>query len=388
MKCTSTHTARFSFIWLPLFLVLSLVNCVESFEPEIKKYEDLLVIDGAISNIPGSVYVKLSKTSPYNERNRVLVNAASVTLMDDLDNKIKFLNSANGKYTPPDPDYAGQIGRSYKVTIETADGINCESQLEELKEPVPLDEVKYVFKDGANDTERGLQILIDVKNINNLNAYFYWEYTETWEFEVPLISSYKPEASVCYKSFTPPVFLISSTQDLAQKQILNFPLYFIDNTSNRLYKEYSVVITQHTLNEQTYVYYHDLKELNENRGSLFDSTPLTLIGNLRNLSNPDQPVLGNFQVSGAVTQRIFIKNRDIADKLIVPSGYENCLAQFGGMKTDGRLLDSLMKAGWVIYDRSFNPASNDTILSLTNYQACCDCTKNGSIVKPDFWDNE
>ena len=374
--------------WLLPFLLLSFASCVEPFNPLINKYENLLVVDGAISNIPGSVYVILSKTSPYNDEKKIPVNAARITLYDDLDNKFSFLNSSNGKYTLDDPNFAGQIGRSYKIHIETGDGTICESFFESLNDPIPLDSVKYVFKAGPNDKERGLKIEVDVKNINSLNAYFYWEYTETWEYEVPFISSFKPNSTICYKNFTPPVFIINSTQNLSQKQLLDYPIYFIDNTTNRLYKKYSVLVTQHTLTEQAYTFYHDLKEINEQRGGLFDKSPVTLIGNMRNLTKPEQPVLGNFQVSGAAIKRIFIRNKDISSLLNVPSGYENCRIEFGGESTDAKKLDSLMRAGWVPFDRSFNPAANDTIISLTNYRGCCDCTTNGTNIKPEYWDNE
>jgi len=305
-----------------------------------------------------------------------------------MDNRIQFINPANGRYTPADPDFSGEIGRSYKIHIETADGIVCESMAETLPEPIPLDDVKYEFKDGRNDREKGLQIFVDVLNVDNENAYFYWEYTETWEFEVPYKSSYVPDASTCYKTAKPPVFIINSTLNLVNKQILNYPLYFIDNTTNRLYIKYSVNVTQHTLSQQTYVYYHDLKEVNENRGSLYDTAPITLIGNMRNLLDPNQPVLGNFQVSGAFSKRIFIEKRDVAGKLNVPDGFDYCQTKYAGIKTGALLLDSLSKAGWMVMDSSYNEAVNDTIITFTNSRACYDCTMNGTNIKPDYWDRE
>jgi hypothetical protein len=371
-----------------LFLILFLVACVAPFEPEIGKYENVLVVDGAVSNIPGTTFVILTKTSSYNERYRNPVNAARITLIDDLGNELRFLNTAGGVYHLPDSNYAGQIGRSYKIHIETADGEICESQFEELKEPIPLDRVKYEFIDGDNDNERGIRILVDIENMSNLNAYFYWEYRETWEFEVPYSSSLEPDSKVCYKTVKPPIFIINSTYDLVQNQLLNYPLYFIDNTTNRLYRKYSVLVTQHTLTEQCYVYYQDLKEVNEERGTLFDKAPLTLVGNMQNLANSDQAVLGNFQVSGAVTKRIFINHNEIADGLNVPSGYEDCEIQYVGEITEAAYMNTLLESGWIVMDRNFNPVRNDTIATLTKAKRCYDCKLNGTNIKPEFWDSE
>ncbi len=388
MKQTKKYTGRIKSGRLPILLMLCMAGCVTPFEPEIQKYEDLLVVDGAISNIPGSVYVKLSKTSSYHDRAEYPVKSASVTLIDDLDNRISFINPSPGEYLPPDPNYAGQPGRSYKILIETADGILCESVLEELKEPVQLDKVKYAFSKPDEDGEWDLEIQLDVMNVNNLNTYFYWEYTETWEFEVPYTSPYEPDSRVCYRTVKPPVFLIYATESMARKQLVNYPLYAIDINSNRLYIKYSVIVTQHTISERTYQYYRDLKEVNENRGTLFDTSPVTLIGNINNLSNPGQPVLGNFQVSGSVAKRIFIMNEDVADKLSVTSGYDNCQLVYAGQITDAYLLDSLTRAGWFVMDRVFNPAVEDTVLSLTNSKGCFDCKMNGTNSKPDYWDIE
>lgn len=388
MKRINLFCKSFHYGWFALLLLLTLSDCVTPFDPEISKYEDLLVVDGAISNIPGSAYVNLSKTSSYSGRTKNPLNAASVTLIDELDNRILFNNSANGKYTPANRDFAGEIGRSYKIYIETAEGIICESPFEKIPEPIPLDAVNYEFISGDNDRDRGLEITVDVLNKNRTNAYFLWEYTETWQFEVPNVSSFVPDSRVCYKTAKPPVFLIGTTQNLVQKQLVKHPLYFINNSSNRLYIKYSVNVTQHTLTEPTYVFYHDLIEVNENQGGLFDASPITLIGNMRNLSDPDLPVLGNFQVSGAAAKRIFINHAVVAGKLIVPSGFENCQTQYAGELTGGGLLDSLAHAGWFVIDRTFNPAANDTIITLVNYRACCDCKMNGTNVKPEFWESE
>jgi hypothetical protein len=248
--------------------------------------------------------------------------------------------------------------------------------------------VKYEFVEGSTDSERGIRIVVDVENTSSLNSFFYWEYKETWEFEVPFTSSLEPDSKVCYKSVKPPIFIINSTYDLVQNKLMNYPLYFIDNTTNRLYRKYSVIVTQHTLTEQCYVYYQDLKEVNEERGTLFDKAPLTLVGNIQNLSDPDQAVLGNFQVSGAVTKRIFIDHNEIADKLNVPSGYDDCEIQYVGEITEAAYMTTLLESGWIVMDRNFNPVRNDTIATLTKAKRCYDCKLNGTNIKPDFWESE
>lgn len=368
-----------------LFLVIS--SCISPFEPNIEKYEEVLVVDGGISNIPGSVYVKLSKTSVYTDRREKLLNSAKITLIDDLGNMYDLENTSVGYYTLPDSTFSGQIGRSYKIHVETIDGIICESEFEPINDPIPLDSIRYSFKSGSNDVEMGVQISVDVNNRNNANSNFYWEYNETWKYEVPYVSNLEPNSSVCYKSVKPPHFIIASTKNLSQNSFSDYPIYFINNTTNRLFIKYSVIITQHTITDRNYLYYQNLIEVNESNGSLFDKTPVTLTGNMRNLSDPEQPILGNFQVSGAVTKRIFISNNEIKDYMVVPSGFSNCSDILAGQISQAFLVDSLLKAGWIIMDADYNRTKQDTMLWMSNSRGCYDCKTAGTNIKPDFWED-
>lgn len=365
-------------------------GCITPFEPKIEKYDNLLVVDGLITNLPNTCTVKLSRTYPYNQkRNRPEINA-EVKLTDDLNNEIILKDNEDGTYLPESHDFAGVIGRRYKLHIKTTKGEICESDMEEIREPVDIGDVYYEEKENAENGINQIQFYVDAYDPLGRASYYSWDYSETWEFWVPYVSmsAYLPETKICYSDVTSRKILIESTKDYTEDKVIRFPLYYVTNMTNRLSVKYSVLVTQYVLSEKTYEFYYNLKNINENTGTLFDPTPVILTGNIFSISSPGQPVLGNFQVSGASVKRVFVHRYDLPNDWIIPTEYEFCRADLISYKDDRARIDSLIRLGWTVMDTLFDPIENDTLLGLVISRSCFDCTTKGKVQKPDFWNEE
>jgi hypothetical protein len=391
MTQKTLHKKRISNVklkYLLLFLLGLIQGCVERYEPNISKYESLMVVDAILTNQAGSAHVTLSKTYPYNKDVDTYIDDALVKLIDENGIEYAFLNEKQGSYILADSLFEARVGEKYKIYIETPDGTVCESTYETITQPVAIDSIYYEFVDSDDDKSKGLQILMDVKNNENRSQYFAWEYIETWEFEVPYVSSYVPNSLVCYRTARSSVFLIQSTKEYSQGNLTEYPVYFIDNTTNRLLIKYSVLISQYSLNESTYTFLKDLKEINEEQGTLFDKAPMTLIGNLINLTDPNIPVLGNFQVSAVFTKRLTLKNRDFTFRLDPPSGFEDCMVKYLSTELEQGRLDSFLRTNWSVIDTLIYTEPVDTLVGISNSVFCYDCKVSGTIIKPDYWDEE
>ena len=64
-------------------MVLFSNSCIDEYWPELDKYENLLVVDGYISNEPGPYEVKLSLSSKVDQLTTNPVPNATVIIMDD-----------------------------------------------------------------------------------------------------------------------------------------------------------------------------------------------------------------------------------------------------------------------------------------------------------------
>jgi len=364
-------------------------GCITPFEPKIEKYDNLLVVDGIITNLPNTCVVKLSRTYPYNQKSNKIEINAFVKITDDLGTEIILKDNEDGTYLPESQDFIGVIGKKYRLYIKTTKGEICESGMEELKEPVDIGDVYYEKEEGEDGINK-LQFYVDTYDPAGHASYYSWDYDETWEFWVPYtsMSAYLPESKICYSSTSSRKILIETTKDYSEDKVIRFPLYYASNTTNRLSVKYSVLVTQYVLSEETYEFYKNLKIINENTGSLFDPTPVTLTGNIFSVSNPGEPVLGNFQVSGASVRRLFVHRYELPNNWIIPTEYEFCKAELLSNKSDRRGIDSLLRIGWTVMDTIIDPIGSDTLIGLVISRSCFDCTTKGKIQKPLFWNEE
>ena len=108
-----------------LFLILTLlaaVSCVEDFIPDIKESDvRRIVVDAVLTTDTTAHCVRLSASAPYgtpSERIPV-VTGARVRLSDGAQ-EIALEEKESGCYYTPD-DYAGEVGRTYSLTIDGED---------------------------------------------------------------------------------------------------------------------------------------------------------------------------------------------------------------------------------------------------------------------------
>ena len=79
--------------------VLFLGSCVEPFNPDIKKYDNILVVDGLITNLDEPCIVELTRSMHYQDIVPERETGATVLVIDDDDNVYEFTERSRGKYT-------------------------------------------------------------------------------------------------------------------------------------------------------------------------------------------------------------------------------------------------------------------------------------------------
>jgi hypothetical protein len=75
---------------------------------------------------------------------------------------------------------------------------------------------------------------------------------------------------------------------------------------------YSILVSKYTITQAAYNYWYSLKQTTEELGGLFSPQPSSQVpGNIHNVANPNEPVLGYITASTLVQKRIFINHYDL-----------------------------------------------------------------------------
>jgi len=382
-------------------LAMLLVRCVVPFVPELNENElsELMVVEGLISDQPGSMGVSLSCTAPVYPDSRNVVHefhpitGAEVFIHDDRGNSFLLMENEPGRYEPEDINAHGTPGNSYYLSITTVEGKHHESSLVLMEETPEIDEVFFQeesrtsFDQDIPYEENWLNILLNTRASGENTRYFKWEFEETWEFEMPsYVKVYhgtgpfddppsmesieiELEKKHCWVSERSASILTESTFDKPDNEIRDFVIQSIGPPDDRLNYKYSILVKQYVINRQLYEFFRNVREANEESGGIYEKTPLQIIGNMQ-CCDGSEPVLGYFMASTVKTKRIFI----------TPSEHEVALGTaFGGCGWT----TSIPRSTPVYFYGTYN--SGETNVWSTNIY-CTDCRVRGTNVKPDYWE--
>jgi len=371
-----------------LFLFLIVVSsCVDEYWPEMEKYENLLVVDGMITNEPGPYTITLSRSSNVNNPDFEPITGCQIIVIDDLGNNEEFKESLDlpGSYTTDHSDFRGVIGRKYRIEIKTPDEKLYATSFEELKAPINIDSVyTQVETKPLDKLERdrvGYQFYIDTEKATSDTNYFLWKLVETYEYwsdftiEYTYIGRIEEFANwdtlyTCWRTQAIHTIYTASTKGLSSPVISGLPLQYVDTETKKLSIRYSLDIRQLTITENAYFFWDNLKDQDSESGELYTRQPFQIRSNVINMADPDEPVLGFFMVAGENRKRIFVDPP--VDEYFY---YLRCTPRFNLIE-----LGFAPPSSWPIYLTSI-----DGRIALAD-RICFDCTINGGVTeKPEWW---
>ncbi|CAD5290709.1 MULTISPECIES: DUF4249 domain-containing protein [unclassified Imperialibacter] len=377
-------------------LILTLLGCVEPFEPETGDFESVLVVEGNISDAHEPYLITVSRTAPLGATGAVPVSNAAVRVKDEEGAAFDFAEIAAGKYQSNPLDFIGCAGKNYSLSIVTASNQKYESEMVTLKPSPPIDSV-YFERDirltDAGDTLDGVRIMVDTHDPQARSRYYRYSWLETyevrpyypsyyeWDFAVnpPEFVRRNPEINLCFKTDTSGQVLVTSTANLTEDRVSQFEVNYVSTESFRLKSLYSILVRQQTLSEDGFRYWNEVRKTTESLGTLFDPQPYQLVGNIKNIDNPDEPVLGYFDASAVSQKRIYI-SRDEVRHLTYP--FESCILETKSFtpREEGDVFKDefnlFIQWGYMIVDAEG---------LLWAPPECADCRLYGTLTKPDFW---
>jgi hypothetical protein len=374
---------------LPILLSLLTGSCVEPFEPELREPQEMLVVYGVITDQPGIHSVEVSLSTPYSTPSHIPVQGCIVGVEDELGQRVGYQEVSPGHYEGDLPASFLRVGKSYAVTVISAEGKLYRSDYDTLLACPPVDKVYYeVQRWGTSDPEvnlDGIQFFCDVTGDEDAARNYRWLVEATWEYRAPYTSTYiymggpilpllEDTVSTCYKTEPIASIFTASTKSLSVNGLRKNTLNRVTNETPRLQFTYSLYVKQQSLTNAAFEYWDQLKSMTSETGGLYETQPPITQGNLYNVADPQERVLGYFYATQPQEKRIFV---DEEFDFYIPR-YECTL------DTIERAED--LPSEFPVYLFSLNPMGAGPPF-LTGGKDCFDCRKRGGTNhKPDFWE--
>ncbi len=374
---------------ITLFLLLACGSCIVPFEPVIDESQEVLVINGVITDIPGNHYVTVSVSSPYNQPEYKPVSGCVVAVADESGDIRVYHEISPGYYEAALESAFLRVGKSYSLSVQTSQGSEYRSEYDSLLACPPIDSVYYeVESQGTADpdiTHYGLQFYNDVAGTDDGSRSFRWKLEETWEYTSPHTADAILDddglrqfpgyaISICYKTNQVRSLYTGSTRSLAENQLNRNALHYVSNQSPRLSFKYSLLVEQQSLTNDAFDYWDQMRASTSEGGGLYETQPSSTIGNIYNTGRPEEKVLGFFYATQGLKKRITVENDFefpvdrfrcfLTDTL-------NSLDEFGGLYPYYMISLGMLPPGppWIV-----------------GPNLCFDCREYGGVTeKPDFW---
>lgn len=349
----------FSRFILFVFIVL-LGSCVTPYDLKTSDFQETVVVEGMITDQPGPYLVKITKAVPVNTPLGQMnpLTGATVIIKDDQGNTETLEEKSSGNYYTKTTQ--GVVGRTYSITISTADGESYESSDEKLLPVGDFSNLQYEFEQKEPPltnrqitSKNGFNIYIDSEVLPEQEGRVWWRWTGTFEiftypqFQVtqqsgpggafvivpdpPLCSGYRvgkkngeaggPLVAVgplypctcctCWVSQYSQVPLLSDPNFVRDGRINNQLIGFIEANVRTMNDKYYMQIEQLSVSPAVYDFWKKVKAQRNNGSSLFQTPPPKTGGNIKPSSGNPLPVIGYFAASAIKTHSIAVDKTNV-----------------------------------------------------------------------------
>jgi Domain of unknown function (DUF4249) len=384
MKRVSRNMILLFGLFLPL--ALAIYSCQKLYNPKLTKGSpNILVVEGVIDPSADSTIIRLSRTVQANSKTSVAPELSAIVNAEDDQNGIYPIPEiGNGAYAYPGLQL--DITRKYRLRIKTTDGKEYLSDFVPVKITPPIDSV------GFNILQDSLQVYVSTHDPTNNTRYYRWSFDETWLFHAFAVSDFistgyslverttDQEIYFCYATGFSPTIVLASSAGLSNDVIYESPLTLIKGSSEKIEREYSVLVRQYALTPDALAYWANLRTNSDQLGGVFGVQPSEVSGNIHCTSNPSTPVIGYISASTVTTKRIFIANSslprawqpDYPYSCVVDSVKKNVFGTLISLPPDQLTLEPI-----------------GSFFAPTGYTAttkeCADCTIRGTTQQPSYW---
>jgi Domain of unknown function (DUF4249) len=335
--------------------LLSMFACVNGFDPDLNLGTDLLVVEGIITDLPTPQAVTLARarSTGANKASTTPVTKATVAVLVN-GTPVSLTETQPGRYELP-AGFRGKVGASYQLRFQTAEGLRYESDTETMLSGPPIANVYDVynpenpnppklFNDGLPNVSN--DVYVDFNDPADQRNFYLWRtrlYEEqNWcatcqqsRYKVedvgpvgtgpikvlgcvpdPRLNTYTFFDYVC-RDYCWDIFYSTNTNIFADvysngqaqrgRLVAQVPVY----QSNSALLD----VEQLALTPGAYRYYKLFQDQTQNTGTLVDTPPAPTVGNVRNLADDAENVVGYFTAASASVNHYWLDRKNVPQTL-------------------------------------------------------------------------
>lgn len=316
--------------------LLSFSACIDELNIDTGEGQRLLVVEGFIDTEPGPHRIRLSRSAKYGsilEDAIQKITNATVWIRDENGEQVFLTESSDGLYLTPDT-FRGEVGKKYTLNITLNSGERYISTPEEIQ-PVPdIDEVVVLtdvpFRIGAECYIRWTDP-VDAANFYLLEADGeYVLNSKPWLFiGRNAFGNPTPMPKDCCERCYVSEFSVDDELRIFKDNLSNGNQQtelagFIPDNGRRFMEKYMIIVKLSSLTREAFQFLDVVKEQLSIEGNIFDPPPATIRGNMINLDNPDESVIGYFRASGVVTDTVFLSPDQLTEPLPTDWLHDDC----------------------------------------------------------------
>jgi len=299
--------------------------CIDEIALNVDTEQRTLVVDGFVSDSLGNYQLKLSQSSVIGIGNDNILDpvlGATVTVMDDTGNSFPYVELEDGSYQVS--NFEALRGRAYFIDIMLPNGNHYQSKPAQLRSSSLINNIDYqiaetTFRNNAGDfvTENLISTTIST-DISQAAEPPFLRWRVSGEFQ---IQEGYPGALELRRCYVKTNLDLNDIRLFDASQLSGGELYeqvIAETTYDfRFGEQFCFHISQYSISEDEYNYWKNIQEVIDIDGGLFDPPPGTVVGNIRNVDNPNDVAVGYFSVSSVFFTRAFVNSNEL-DQFVRP----------------------------------------------------------------------
>lgn len=310
---------------LPVLLIL---GCSEVVDLKTRPGASQLLVFGRITDGLEGNFIELSRTSVLNGEQEPVTGAVVRVFAGD-GNTEYYRETESGKYELANETLIGQPGMIYYLEIDVPGGSTYRSTPETMPENNTVDildfeagPIRIPIQNNAEISRNMVSLFMRTEFLDvDQEFYVRWNLLETYLFpERPkMVDSPDYPPQWCYITNDlegQSVFLHDGST--LKNPVISRRLMTRRLADNAFVSSYYFQVVRSSLTKDAYRYWNEVDQVANAQGSIFDRPLAAVQSNIYNIDDPEEEILGYFEVSTMDTTRLLIRENDTPFAISTP----------------------------------------------------------------------